>query len=892
MLDPGTTLGPYRIERELGRGGMGIVFLARDTRLDRAVAIKALPDHLTNDPDRLARFEREAKTLATLNHPNIAAIYGLEVLDGNRFLILEYVDGPTLADRIETGAVPLDDALDIAEQIAMGLEAAHDAGIVHRDLKPGNIKIAPNGKVKILDFGLAKSSASSPSSSVAHTVQTQSPTVSVHPVHSPTIPGAIMGTAPYMSPEQARGKAVDKRSDIWSFGVVLYEMLTGTNPFHGETATDSIGAILHRDVDLSALPRETPPSIRHVIARCLQRDKSLRYHDIADAALDLRAKLEAPASTPGHRLLHTQPIAMAIVLFAMGLGLGRLIFERPSHPTIAAPGGAGPLVLTKVTDASGLKQWPALSPDGSTVYYVRDTNGTNAILSQRVGGFNTTAMTQDASGGSRMPAVSPDGQNIVFQSDRDGGGLFLMGATGESPRRITNEGFDPEWDAGGRSIVYATEGVFDPLSRNTISCLKRYSLDTNATTTLFKGDAVEPACSPNGRWVAYWRIGQGGVRDLFIISATGGDPIQITDDPATDWNPTWSNDGRFLMFLSDRSGTGDVWRIPIDDATGHPTGPAEPVTTGANPTAFALARTTGRLVYTAGHELQSFRRLDLDPKTYEPIGTPRTIMETTTGFSYGAISPDCSRIAYAAVVGTSEDIFSARIDGSDRRRLTDDAYKDRGPIWMKDGKSLLFFSDRSGVYNLWSIDADGAHLQLFRNGACPGVMQAISTDNKLLVAGTREEGVLNLYHVDRDPPQVEPLTEAAPGKSMNWAAWGPNPDVLYIGNSNANDPVQIAILNVRTHEMTPLLDIANCESFRVMPDAKRLAAVIDGKKIVLIDPEVPGQRELWTETDGAIDPESFDIASDGSWILFGVRKLDADIWVGDAAPVRGDTAAK
>ncbi|MHC4976986.1 MAG: serine/threonine-protein kinase, partial [Planctomycetota bacterium] len=250
-LEQGSQLGPYTIAREIGRGGMGVVYLARDTRLDRDVAIKSLPEHLATDPDRLARFEREAKALAQLHHENVAGIYGVEEQNGAKFLILEYVEGETLADRLDRGSIPPDEAIEIATQIAAGVEAAHEAGVIHRDLKPANIKFDGEGKAKVLDFGLARADESSTTGSS----MSQLPTLTT-PAHTPTMAGVIMGTAAYMSPEQARGRKVDKRSDIWSFGVVLYEMLTGAGPFRGETVTDSIGAILHKDVDLNALPKD------------------------------------------------------------------------------------------------------------------------------------------------------------------------------------------------------------------------------------------------------------------------------------------------------------------------------------------------------------------------------------------------------------------------------------------------------------------------------------------------------------------------------------------------------------------------------------------------------------------------------------------------------------
>ncbi len=289
-----TSIGPYRIDREIGRGGMGVVFLGHDTRLDRPVAIKALPPEVAADPERLQRFEREAKVLASLSHPNIAAIHGVEESGGARYLILEHVEGESLAERLAGGRLPLSDVLDIGHQIAAGLEAAHEGGIIHRDLKPANVMITPSDQVKLVDFGLAKGRvtadsglADSPSYPTSPTPLPSSPTLAHSPtIQSPaTMPGVILGTAAYLSPEQARGKPVDRRTDIWAFGCVLYECLTGTRAFEGETASDTIAKILEREVDWSRLPRQTPPRIRELIGRCLEKDPKRRLRDIGDARL-------------------------------------------------------------------------------------------------------------------------------------------------------------------------------------------------------------------------------------------------------------------------------------------------------------------------------------------------------------------------------------------------------------------------------------------------------------------------------------------------------------------------------------------------------------------------------------------------------------------------------
>ncbi len=321
---------------------MGVVYLATDTRLDRQVAIKSLPADLAADPDRLARFQREAKLLASLNHPNVGGIHGLEHAGGHTYLVLEYIEGETLADRLAAGPIPVADALTLAKQIAEALEAAHEKGIIHRDLKPGNVMVTSEGVVKVLDFGLARTADGAPSTTHLP-VNTQSPTVtSPMPMHSPTIPGVIMGTAGYMSPEQARGKPVDKRSDIFSFGCVLYEMLTSSQPFSGETVADAIGATLHKESDLNLLPPRTPRRVRELLANCLAKDRRNRLHDIGDARLELERAIagkESDIIEPGprqaRRLMPTLLIGLigGLAMLALGAGLWRALGPRPNTTT-------------------------------------------------------------------------------------------------------------------------------------------------------------------------------------------------------------------------------------------------------------------------------------------------------------------------------------------------------------------------------------------------------------------------------------------------------------------------------------------------------------------------------------------------------------------------------
>ncbi len=399
---------------------MGVVYLARDTRLDREVAIKALPEHLATDPARLERFEREAKTLAGLSHPNVAGIHGVEEKEGTRYLVLEYVDGETLADRLDRGPLPVDEAIEYAVQIAAGVEAAHEAGVIHRDLKPANIKITPEGVAKVLDFGLARVEEAGSS-----TGGLDSPTMTTpQPQHSPTIEGAILGTAAYMSPEQARGRRVDKRTDVWSFGVVLYEMLVGASPFHGETATDSIGAVLHKDLDLDRLPADTPVHVRRVLDRCVERDKSLRYRDIGDVRVEL---MRADDTEPGalsagssRRSLGTVVAFAALPAFFLGALLTWSLIGKAASDSAPEPEARDPIHIEILTggDAGRTPIEMATSPvNPMIIAWAGRLPGDDKSESPAVCLHDLrTGETRRLQGtdGADTIAFSPDGQSIAF----------------------------------------------------------------------------------------------------------------------------------------------------------------------------------------------------------------------------------------------------------------------------------------------------------------------------------------------------------------------------------------------------------------------------------------------------------------------------------------------
>jgi serine/threonine protein kinase len=562
-IDPGQQLLHYRLVEKIGEGGMGVVWKAIDTTLERDVAIKILPDGLAEDPERLARFGREAKLLASLNHPNIAAVYGLHQAPqpeprpgagGVHFLAMELVEGEDVSTALQRGAFSVEQALGYAGQLADALEAAHEKGVIHRDLKPANLRITPEGKLKVLDFGLAKAFAADGESA------------GVNPSYSPTLTsagtraGMILGTAAYMSPEQAKGYAVDSRADIWAFGTVLHEMLTGEPTFKGETVSELLASVLRDPPDLDRLPHTVPRNIRRLIERCLRKNPRERLRHIGDARIELLELQELPASAPSGK--RTWPLPAAGLILGVLLGL----LAGTSIPTEENEAGAAPKppTLRRLTELPGPERHPHLSPDGRQLIYASAAGGNLDLYLLRVGGDRAIDLTAGSTVDDSQGKFSPDGESIAFRSERDGGGLFTMGATGESVRRVTDFGMDPCWSPDGRRLAFATEAVDDPYGRQLVSALWTVELATGRTKQLIaKSDAVQPAWSPDGRFIAYW-ANTGGQRDIWIVAADGGDPVAVTQDHFTDWSPIWSPDGRWLYFSSDRGGSMSLWRLPVD----------------------------------------------------------------------------------------------------------------------------------------------------------------------------------------------------------------------------------------------------------------------------------------------------------------------------------------
>jgi Tol biopolymer transport system component len=701
-LQPGARLGPYEIVAHIGSGGMGEVYKARDTRLNRDVALKVLPAPFARDPDRMARLEQEARAAASLNAPGIVAVHdlGTDMTSGQprMYVVMELLEGESLRARLDGGPVPPRKAAEYAAQIASALAVAHGRGIVHRDLKPENLFITKDGRIKILDFGLAKEMA--PAANAA----------SMATGIGATAAGTVLGTVGYMAPEQVRGEPADARSDIFALGATLYEMLTSRRAFAGETAVETMNAILKQDPpELSPeVTAAIPGALQGILGRCLEKRPEDRFHSAHDLALALQATSLGRSTTSNVDAATVPkrsrvPIGVIVGIAGVGFGLAAAafaLFVQPNRPPIVAS-------MRQLTEAPGAELNPDISPDGRQIVYASAATGHSDIYLLRVGGGRAINLTNSETDDTQ-PAFSPDGEQIAFRSERDGGGIFVMGATGESVRRITTAGYDPRWSRDGRRIAYGTEPVVDPYSRGVRSQLWVVEVGTGQTTKLWNGDGVQPAWSPTGARIAYWG-NTGGQRDIWTIAPSGGEPVAVTRDAATDWAPEWSPDGKWLYFVSDRGGSPNVWRVPMNETAGTAEGPAEMVTNGVRAIASArFARDGARLVLGAMDRSFELSLYNFDPEHPDRLTPKASVHSPSLGWCVP--SKDASWLACTSR-SSQEDIVLMRADGRETRRLTDDQAKDRIPSWSPDDRAIGFMSTRSGRWQLWTVGVDGSGLR-------------------------------------------------------------------------------------------------------------------------------------------------------------------------------------
>jgi eukaryotic-like serine/threonine-protein kinase len=872
MLPPGTRLGQYEVLGSLGAGGMGEVYRSRDPRLNRDVAVKVLSAGMAKDPTALARFEREAMSVARLSHPNILSIFEF-VRDGAAaFVVTELVDGETLRARLDGGALPPRRAVAYALQIARGVAAAHARGIVHRDLKPENVMITRDDHVKILDFGLAKP--------VETTATDQTIAVGVA-----TSAGMVLGTFGYMAPEQVRGLAVDHRADMFAFGAVLYEMLSGERAFKGETAADTMSAILTKEPpDLDTSRPSFSPGLDRIVRRCLEKSPDLRFQSANDLAFALETlstastsataavDVPSPRPTPARRATWL-PWTVTAIAVAAAVASWALAARTP----VAEPRWAS---FTRITETAGEETSPTLSADGTTVAFAMRVNGSWDIYAQRVGGRNATPIVNDPTRDERGAAFSPDGSQIAFHISDATGGIFIAGATGESVRRVTDSGFDPAWSHDGKQIAYGTEEIANPSSRLGESTLHVVDVAGGSPRTLVEGDGVQPSWSPSGTRIVYWS-NRGGQRDIFTVAATGGTPVPVTNDPAIDWSPVWSPDGKYIYFSSDRGAAMNLWRIAVDEPSGQVLGAPEPVTAGVQASAAlpTFSRDGSRLAFTSRIASVNPVAIPFDPVSLR-AGAP-SLLDTRNNIRVpSSVSPDGKQIALFSIGENQEDLFIGTKDGS-MRRVTDDAARDRAPIFTPDGRSLVFYSTRDGRWKPWIIGTDGGGLRKIADPQQEAVYVLVSPtgDRVVFTSASGQDIFLAPLTAGISTPTQLPGNEIN-GDYLSPTAWSADGMRLAgLLGSKSGRPAGVGVYDLASRTTTK---VSNDETYGVvwLADSRRLVYFNENPvQLVALDTVTRVRTVVDVRLPGTVQHELFAISPDNRTIYYGAARAEADIWI-------------
>jgi len=878
----GQTLAHYRVLEKLGQGGMGVVYKAEDTRLSRQVALKLLPAGFAGDPDRVTRLQREAQILASLNHPHIASIYGLEESEGVWFLILELVPGPTLADRLVFGPLPTQECLSIARQIAEALDAAHEKGIVHRDLKPANIKITPDGQVKVLDFGLAKAAISESFPADL----SQSPTAAF----GHTREGVVLGTAEYMSPEQARGKAVDKRTDLWSFGCVLYEALSDRRPFAKETASDIIAAILGTDPDWTVLPAGAPPSLQRLIKRCLEKDLKRRLRDMGDARLEIDealAELSRPAPVlpsadpPGWPRQIARWILLGVLVILSAAAGWWIAFRRQPAATVVQ--------VRRLTDFAGLEEFPALSPDGKSVAFSADTSGRRQIWVRLLAGGAPLPITRDPAD-HQYPRWSPDSASLIYYSPAAESGsegtLWEISALGGIPRRLVSSVSGGDVSHDGKRIAYF-----------------RFSaghVQLHVSSRESSGDQViaqlppdykylSPRWSPDDQQIGFQR-GKIFEDEIFTVPSAGGEPRQMTQDGNQLSGFSWLPDGSGIVYASARGSTVlyhptfNIWVSRHNRASRQLTfGEVSYIGPDLHPTGKLVV---GRM--RMGFDLWKY---PIDGTAAENVRHGVRLTRQTGQVETPSASPGDQELVYLSDSGGHGNLWVMKLDASEARQITyeRDASVALGvPEWSPDGKQIAFVSThnfRGWDFGLWVVNPDGSNL---RNLVERGGWSCWSRDSRWIYYAVSKQGV---YHIEKVPAEG-----GSPASIRTDNALGPaisaDGTMLYYATPQANANQPDFEIRVAQPENGPSRVLARIPGERIPSAAWTIHPLLspDGKWVALLlaegagtniwaIPTAGGQLRKLTEFEGrrALIARRVSWSSNSRFIYAAVGDGDADV---------------
>jgi eukaryotic-like serine/threonine-protein kinase len=915
---PGQNLSHYTILERLGGGGMGVVYKALDLRLKRTVALKFLPAALTRDEAAKQRFVQEAQAASSLDHPNICTIHEIdETPDGQLFLAMTFYDGETVKKYLDGTALRPDDALDFAIQVAQGLVQAHDAGIVHRDIKSANLMVTRGGLVKIVDFGLAKL--------LGRTDLTET--------------GATLGTTAYMSPEQLRGAVVDRRTDIWSLGVVLFEMLTGQLPFKGNSPYELSHAIVHEQApSVSTTRTGVPAELDRVVQRCLAQNLDERYQNAADLLAELRwlrresaELLRAPspaggapsllsgphsAVEPSHGATRSTAIgarqtlaagsvtrndrarwiaAVAALVLIVGV-LAALLWRRES--AMVVPRVERTFQLTR---EAGLEIDPAVSPDGRLIAYASGPLDRMNIYVQQIEGGRRLSLTEATPGNHRWPQWSPDGNRISFQTFKDGRTeIYFVAALGGIPRRLVEA--PPArcvrglaWSPDGAEIAYVA-GLCLERSGSRDEIYVRPAGGGEARKIADAIDVFPLRWSPDGKRIAF-SAGNGlfvfggsigpianiAPASLWVVPTHGGQPARVTHDAYLNQSPEWTTDGKGLLFTSDRGGGRDVYQIPIS-ASGEPSGPPVRLTTGLNVYTTTLSAGGNRLGYsvlTYRQNIWSIRIPERPPASATEAAPLTTGSQSIEGLD---VSADGRWLTFDSNRSGNLDIYKMPIEGGELEQLTSDAADDAIPVWSPDGREIAFYSFRTGNRDLFVMAADGGQLRQLTNHPASDRYPDWSADGRELVFWSDRSGRDELYVISKDRGELKgetPRQVTHTGGLM--PRWSPDGRLIAYRSPDAG------LFVVRPDGRDARLLVPRIA--RIFPAWSR-----DSRTIYYKVNEAGSRTSFWSVPAAGGEPRLLielddrsrasvrsEFATDGERFYFTVTEYDSDLWLMELA---------
>jgi Tol biopolymer transport system component len=884
-LATGSRLGPYQILAPLGAGGMGEVYRAKDPRLGRDVAVKVLPASFSKDPDRLRRFEQEARAAGALNHPNITAVHDVGTVDDSPYVVSELLDGETLRSRLAGGALTPRRAIDYAIQIAHGLAAAHEKGIVHRDLKPENLFVTKDGRVKILDFGLAKLTRAEKGGP-----QTNLPTQTAG-----TEPGMVMGTLGYMSPEQVRGQPADARSDIFSFGAILYEMLSGRRAFHGNTSADTMSAILLKEPDeLSETNRNIPPGLERIVRHCLEKTPEQRFHSAHDLAFDLEALSGVSSGTvaaaiPARRAFPAS-FAAIIALAIAGIAGAALFFSRQK--------AAEPLRTSFLT-FSGSDSAPAMSPDGRLVAFVSDRDGRFRIWIKQIGTGEEVALT---SGDDAAPRFSRDGSSLMFvHAEKGESSLYRMAVVGGPPRKMVEDALAGDWSPDGSRIAFVRSREQGRAPGSVLAVAGSDGSAERVLATTSQLPIASPRWSPSGTTIAYVELGRtfGKADQLVLLDVANGKsrslPPRATGGSIS--SVAWTSDGKGIVYAQSEELTALVplSRLVLQDVgsgTAHLFAWMPHFVTGVD-------LGSGSVVLDALALSENLTELPLSSGK----AAPERVTRGNSIDRQPVYTPDGREIVFSSTRSGNIEIWGIdRRDGA-VRRLTQDTAQDWDPGFTRDGKTLLYSSNRGGHFEIWTAEADGRRARQLTKDGVDAENPTATPDGEWIVYASLHPEKRGVWKIRRDGSGAVRLTSDVPYHPEV------SPDGQYVVYHTPPDPgwSEIRVVRVagrpvdyRIRLILPGAQVpvglrgstGSLGRARWTPDGRAIAFIaVDerNRSGVMLQDFAPGRDTTATRRrlagfDDQLNPESLGISPDGARLLVSSVQSSSSLMLAEGVP--------